>query len=139
MFQIVIAEDNPTDVYLLREALTLHSIGCSINVFPTGDKLMRYLDEAGCTDGPPCPDLVILDWHLPFGDGVSIIKKVVEHRICEETPVVVLTSSASPKDKQEALRAGADDYIQKPSGLAEFLDIGRVVRSYVDKKAASNN
>lgn len=65
------------------------------------------------------PDLVLLDWALPNGEGIELCR-----RLREQTPgthVVFLTANDADESKAEALRAGAADYITKPFGLNDFV------------------
>ena len=64
------------------------------------------------------PDLVVLDLGLPDADGITYLKEVRRHF---SLPVIVLSARSNEHDKVEALDAGANDYVTKPFGAAEFL------------------
>jgi len=64
------------------------------------------------------PDLVILDLGLPDADGKSVIAQV---RAFSQVPIVVLSARDQEREKVEALDLGADDYVEKPFGIAELL------------------
>ena len=64
------------------------------------------------------PDLIVLDLGLPDGDGLTVLKNVRQDSL---TPVIILSARFDEKDKVEALDMGANDYITKPFGSAEFL------------------
>lgn len=64
------------------------------------------------------PDLIILDLGLPDADGLTFLNEVRKHLV---TPVIVLSARTNENDKVEALDAGANDYVTKPFGAAEFL------------------
>ena len=64
------------------------------------------------------PDLVILDLGLPDGDGTEVLKYI---RAASPVPVIVLSARSDESDKVLALDMGANDYITKPFGSAEFL------------------
>lgn len=128
MYDILVAEDSKSDVYLLEEALREHDLSCQLHVVADGTELMRFLDSIGREDGSPCPKLVILDWYLPLGGGPELVASVSRHSACADLPVLVLSSSASAKDREQALRSGAHEYLQKPTGLDEFLTIGGIIR-----------
>ena len=63
-------------------------------------------------------DLVILDLGLPDGDGVELIRAL---RVSSRVPIIVLSARTAEADKVRALDAGADDYVEKPFGIAELL------------------
>jgi two-component system KDP operon response regulator KdpE len=64
------------------------------------------------------PDLIILDLGLPDADGKKVIAQV---RTFSRVPIVVLSARGSEGEKVEALDMGADDYVEKPFGIAELL------------------
>lgn len=64
------------------------------------------------------PDLVVLDLGLPDEDGTVFVRDIREH---SAVPIIVLSARNSEEDKVEALDYGANDYVTKPFGSAEFL------------------
>lgn len=64
------------------------------------------------------PDLVVLDLGLPDGDGMSLLEYI---RAASPVPVIVLSARNGETDKVSALDAGANDYVTKPFGPAEFM------------------
>jgi DNA-binding response OmpR family regulator len=64
------------------------------------------------------PDIVVLDVGLPEMDGWTVLERIRE---MSEVPVLMLTSHGHESDKVRGLRAGADDYVTKPFGNAEFV------------------
>ena len=64
------------------------------------------------------PDIVILDVGLPEMDGWTVLARIRE---LSEVPVLMLTSRGQESDKVRGLRGGADDYLTKPFGTAEFI------------------
>jgi DNA-binding response OmpR family regulator len=64
------------------------------------------------------PDIVVLDVGLPEMDGWTVLERIRE---LSEVPVLMLTSHGREADKVRGLRAGADDYLTKPFGTAEFV------------------
>jgi DNA-binding response OmpR family regulator len=64
------------------------------------------------------PDIVILDVGLPEMDGWTVLARIRE---LSEVPVLMLTSHGHESDKVRGLRGGADDYLTKPFGTAEFI------------------
>lgn len=64
-------------------------------------------------------DLVVLDWMLPDGDGVEVLRRVRERGV--RTPVLMLTARGSVHDRVAGLNSGADDYLPKPFAFAELV------------------
>jgi CheY-like chemotaxis protein len=82
----------------------------------------------------PCPDLILLDLNLPRASGFELIILFRKHPLCIETPVIVLTSSDAPKDRQRAAELGAVRYFRKPSDLVDFLKLGAVLREVTEER-----
>jgi two-component system, chemotaxis family, response regulator Rcp1 len=122
---ILLAEDNPADVYLIREALKEHGVDCPIQTASDGREVLTLIDTAG-----PAwhPDLIILDLNLPRHDGIELLQKLRSTVGLNGVPVVVLTSSDSPKDRATATELGATRYLSKPSNLEHFLELGAVFK-----------
>lgn len=72
-------------------------------------------DYAAATDY----DGIILDIMMPVMDGLTVLKKLREKKIC--TPVILLTAKSEVENRIEGLDAGADDYLPKPFVMAELL------------------
>jgi CheY-like chemotaxis protein len=80
------------------------------------------------------PDLIILDLNLPRHGGLEILSFIRDRENLAMIPVVILTSSDSPKDTRSAAHSGATEYIRKPSSLDDFLKIGAVFRTLLYPK-----
>jgi chemotaxis family two-component system response regulator Rcp1 len=131
-YQILIAEDNPADLYLLKEALRTHEVPCSIHSVASADEFLNYAREACDTGPPPAPDLVVLDWMLPKGNGPQLIRGIRETERCADAPILVLTSFMSDTDRATAMAAGANLILQKPTHLDDFIQIGGVLKQFLE-------
>jgi two-component system phosphate regulon response regulator PhoB len=69
----------------------------------------------------PYPDLILLDWMMPGGTGVQLAKKLKQHDIAKDIPVIMLTARSEEDDKIRGLEAGADDYVTKPFSPKELV------------------
>ena len=63
--RIVLAEDNPADVGLVRAALREHEVDCELRVLSDGEQLVAFISGLDHNTKHPCPDLLLLDMHLP--------------------------------------------------------------------------
>lgn len=131
MAQIFVAEDNPADVYLLDQALRESRIDFHMEVASDGNQALSYFRREGRFANAPDPSLILLDLNLPLYDGVELLDCIRSDERLKGVPVVVLTSSDSPKDRRTALDRGANHYIRKPSTLAEFMAIGVQLRELI--------
>jgi CheY-like chemotaxis protein len=133
---ILLAEDNPADVYLIREAIAKYR---SLNeldliVATDGEQAIDFILRRGRFVGAGRPDLIILDLNLPKSDGVDVLRCVRAQSDLRNVPVVILTSSDSPNDRTATESLGADSFITKPSDLDAFLALGGMLLSYVERK-----
>jgi CheY-like chemotaxis protein len=134
--RILLAEDNPADVYLIREALHEHGVECSVHVASDGKEVLSLITG----EVPVVPEefaLIILDLNLPRHDGIEILERLRESARMSHVPVVVLTSSDSPQDRLVATHLGARRYLRKPSSLEQFLDLGSVFKELLTHKHAT--
>ena len=111
--RVLVVEDNPADVRLLREALGAGRIAVEIDVAGDGEQaveiLMRSVDEAQAR-----PDLVLLDLNLPRMTGTEVLAEVKSHPALRRTPIIVLSGSAAEQDVQAAYDLHANAYLRKP-------------------------
>lgn len=135
---ILLAEDNAGDVLLVCEALKQHGISHAIEILSDGDQAIRFIEGLDRDSKSPCPELFLLDMHLPKKDGNSILRQLRASERCGQTPVVILTSSDSPRDYENATRHAALHYFRKPSTLDKFMELGGVVKSILAQAGTRN-
>lgn len=127
MPKILVAEDNPADVYLIRAALQEHGIDLPLQVAADGREVLQIIYQLENTAESQL-NLIILDLNLPRHDGIEILQRLRGSERLGRVPVVVLTSSDSPRDRILASELGAASYLRKPSSLEQFLGLGAVFK-----------
>jgi len=132
--RILVAEDNPGDVELVKEALREYEVECELHVARDGGEAQRYIERLGKYADAPRPDLLLLDLNLPKANGFELFQLFRAHELCAGTPVIIMTSSSAPRDRERAAALGAARYFCKPCELTEFLKLGFVVRELVQEK-----
>ena len=125
---ILLAEDNPADQRLIAEALKRHHLNPRLQVVENGEAALSAAKEAG-HDDKPCPDVFILDLHMPRVDGLDVLREFRANEHCQHTPVIVFTSSVSPVIRTSVESFNGVRIISKPTDLDEFLAFGAVVKS----------
>ena len=131
--EILLAEDNPADVYLIREALKRHGVQHALQVVPDGQEVLAIISDEAVHP----MDLIILDLNLPRHDGIEILERLRGVPALSHIPVVVLTSSDSPRDRQVAIDLGATQFLRKPSSLEQFLSLGAVFKELLPRAEAA--
>jgi len=123
--RLLVIEDNPADVDLLRRALASAGLDCHLTVIDDGGDAMQFLRN----DGPAAtPDLAIVDVNLPKHSGFEIIERMSANPQFAGVPVVILSSSSSQRDRAQMEKFRVKRYIVKPAGLDEFMAIGWQIR-----------
>ena len=135
--RILVAEDNPADVYLLREAFSLEGQDVDLLVVTDGEQALEFVQRQGQFSNAAIPDLIVLDLNLPKSDGSDVLRCIRETEAYAGIPVVVLTSSDSPRDRKTIESLGASSFITKPSDLDSFLALGRTLIGFVTQPEAS--
>jgi len=120
-------------VGLVREALREHKVHCDLHVISDGEQVVSFIDRLDFDSRLPCPDLLLLDLYLPRRDGNEVLKHLRASERCAKTPVVVLTSSDSPRDYETAEKNAALHYFRKPSSLAQFLELGTIIKDVISR------
>lgn len=138
MCSILLAEDNPADIYLIREALREHGVDSPISVASDGRRVLELIAKAEPAETQHLR-LIILDLNLPLHDGIEILQELRKSAALAAVPVVVLTSSDSPRDRIVASEFGATRYLRKPSNLEQFLELGAVFRDLLASSNQSSN
>jgi CheY-like chemotaxis protein len=130
---VLLVEDNPDHVELVRRSFQQHRVANAIVDVPDGETALDYLLRRGQYADPgrsPRPHVVLLDLRLPRVDGLEILKKVKEHAELRQTPVVILTSSESEKDIAAAYQYRANSYLVKPLDFTKFTQLMQDLGAY---------
>ena len=129
MVHILLAEDNPGDVLLIREALKSGGFDFDLIVQADGERMLDYIDKIDSGE-KLCPDVVLLDLNLPKRNGGLLLARMRSSKRCGHVPVIVVTSSDSKKDRDMAERLGASDYFRKANDFDEFMLLGAIVKRH---------
>ena len=125
--RILLAEDCSPDAYLFEESLRRTGMIVEIDHCSDGEQCLRKIDSYSPTSPP---DLCVIDLHLPHVDGLKLVEAIRANPWFVHTPLIVLTSSSSIKDKNVCLDLGANAFISKPNNVDDFISvIASTVRS----------
>ena len=124
---VLIAEDNPADARLIREALQHHGITAELVIQQDGEAMLEYVERIDAGEAP-CPDIILLDLNLPRKSGHTVLARLRESPSCGKIPVIVVTSSNAAIDRDLAAKFGASSYFRKPIDYDEFLLLGALVK-----------
>lgn len=129
--QILLAEDNPGDVLLVEQALRAHKILYQIHLASNGWEAESYLDRLDDSEDALSPDVFLLDLHLPKADGHELLFRFRSLKKCKTIPVVIVSGSNDPIDRERSTNLEATRYFRKPSNPEDFFQLGAVIKELV--------
>lgn len=121
--EILVVEDNPGDVRLMREAFQEVAVAHRLNAVETGGDALQFLRREGKYDRAPRPDLVLLDLMLPDVHGLEVLAAMKGDPALRRIPAVVFSSSRKREEVAQAYNLNANCYIAKPVELADFIRV----------------
>lgn len=111
--RVLVVEDNDKNLKLARDLLEF--AGFAVEVATTGEEAVAQAERS-------VPDLILMDLQLPGIDGHEALAQLRANPETREIPVVALTASAMPMDRERAISAGFDGFLEKPISVREFPD-----------------
>ena len=129
---VLLVEDNPDDVTLTEIAFKKGQVHNKLVVAVDGQEALDFLFCRGKHAGEDScekPALVLLDLKLPLVSGMDVLKAIRADARTSQIPVVILTSSMEDNDKTESCKLGANDFIRKPTGFSNFVEIIQQVKA----------
>jgi two-component system response regulator len=129
---ILIAEDDVDDRFMLKEAFEEIGAGQTLSFVEDGMELMDYLlrREKYLTRKNHLPSLILLDLNMPKKDGREAIHEIKNHQDLWHIPIVIFTTSKSQEDLQQAYKLGASCFIVKPVRFEGLLEIIRTFKKF---------
>jgi CheY-like chemotaxis protein len=118
---ILIVEDSPEDFEAISEALIRAGLAQNqILHFNNGMELSDFIKQSRKQRVPPRPAVILLDLNLPGPNGHAILTQIRNDEQLAPTPVVLFSTSSSPRDINLAYAKGANSYLIKPMSLDEM-------------------
>jgi chemotaxis family two-component system response regulator Rcp1 len=132
-FTILLVEDNPAEVQLVKLALAEINPDFSILAFNDGEEALRYLRMEHSHTDALRPDLIIMDVKLPKISGIDLLREIKSLDDLKRIPVVIFSSSIYERDIADAYAQYANSYIIKPVEYESFLTVFRFTIDYWSK------
>ena len=124
--QILMVDDNHSDVELLRQGLAAWDTPTNLTVIDDADKALAFLRGQRTTP----PDLVFLDWNLPRKDGGEFLGEMKNDTRLASIPVIVMSTSSHEMDIRRAYRLHANCYLTKPFDLDGYISKVKAVEEF---------
>jgi CheY-like chemotaxis protein len=130
LIEVLLVEDDPGDVLLIREALEDHEVRNRLSVVNDGVEAMAYLRRQGDYAEARRPDLVLLDLNLPRMNGAEVLEQVKTDPALSLIPVVILTTSEAEEDILRSYKLHANAYVTKPVDYDRFTQTVRKIEEF---------
>ena len=120
-------EDDRTDAFVIKQVLQVCGLANNVRLARDGQEALQYLQSLGGDEAAPKPALILLDLNVPKIPGIEILRHL-RNGPWRSTPVVIVTSSISERDRTAAETLGAEAYFQKPNDLAAYMELSHVIK-----------
>jgi CheY-like chemotaxis protein len=130
---ILLVDDNPHDVVLIRLAFRRVGIIDTIQLVKDGTEAMRYINGEGVYVDRhqfPIPTLVLLDLKMPQTSGFDVLQWIREQPGLANVIVVVMSGSRNDQDIERAYALGANSYLTKPTRFEEMVKMMETLKDY---------
>ena len=128
--EVLLVEDNPGDIRLIKEALNDAKIHVHITVAHDGVEALTLLRREGNYSSAPVPDLVLLDLNLPRMGGHDVLRAIKQDQHLRRIPVVIVTSSKADQDIAASYDLHANCFVTKPVDLDQFFNVVQAIREF---------
>jgi chemotaxis family two-component system response regulator Rcp1 len=132
---ILHVEDDDASAYLFQHALVEAKLNPRVFRVTKGDDALAFLMKESPYASALTPDVVILDLNLPGKDGLHVLGQARTQPHLDRVRFVVLTTSDDLRDREQALAAGADDYLIKASDFDAYVEAAKWVCGVLTKTA----
>jgi len=130
---MLIAEDNPDDVFMIKRALAKSGLPIKPRFFGDGQETLDYLFGKPPFDNRsiyPLPKLLLLDIKMPSKSGLEVLRDIRNSQPLKHLVAVMFSSSAESRDVVRAYDLGANAYVVKPSDCEDLIPIFRRLHEF---------
>jgi CheY-like chemotaxis protein len=120
---ILLADDNPDDVELMKCAFQRAGLSNPVHVVSNGQEAVEYLKGAieAKSSGYPIPLLISLDIRMPMLNGLEVLRWIKKQPELSEIPVLVVSQSEEPPKINRATHLGVNSYLVKPAHIDDLV------------------
>jgi DNA-binding response OmpR family regulator len=134
--RILVIEDNASDVFLLDRALKMQALRFELIHLISGGEALAFIRREGAYADAAAPNLILVDLNLSKYTGEDILREIRGAGHLGGVPVCAWSSSRSRRDEALLRDLGVTQFITKPSGLDQFMEIGKIIKDLLAKGRA---
>jgi chemotaxis family two-component system response regulator Rcp1 len=134
--RIVVIEDNVSDVFLLDRALKKQEIPFELIHLVDGGRALAFIHRQGAYAKAPVPNLILMDLNLAKYTGEDILREIRAEKHLAGVLVCAWSSSQARRDEVLLKELGVSQFITKPSGLDQFMEIGKIIKDQLSGSAS---
>ncbi len=127
---IMLVEDSAADVALAREIFKEGGLSFDLQVAGDGVEALEMLRKEGEHADKPLPDFILLDLNMPRMDGREFLSIVKADAKLKRIPVLIMSTSDSPRDVLTCYELQANAYIAKPLDIDDFISLVESIRDF---------
>jgi chemotaxis family two-component system response regulator Rcp1 len=127
--KILLVEDSPSDVRLIREVVKEAHIPIQLSLARDGVEALDYMRQTE-TGNTVRPDIILLDLNLPRKNGREVLAELKASVAFRQIPVLVMTSSQAEDDIRACYGLNANCYITKPINLSQYFQVVRAIENF---------
>jgi CheY-like chemotaxis protein len=128
--EILLVEDNPGDIRLIKEAFKDSKILNKFNVVMDGEQALAFLYRKGEYTDSPRPDIIFLDLNLPKMSGMEVLSEIKSDPELVMIPVVILTASTAEEIILKSYNLNANCFVTKPVDLDQFVGVVKTIEGF---------
>jgi DNA-binding response OmpR family regulator len=130
--RVLVIEDNSSDVFLLERAMNKQDLRFELVHLTNGAAALAFIRRQGAYADAAIPKLILVDLNLSKYSGEDILRAVRDAKHLAGVPVCVWSSSQSQRDRTMMMDLGVARFITKPSGLDQFMEIGKIIKELLE-------
>ena len=127
---ILLVEDNEGDILLTKEAFEDAKVLINLSVVKDGKAAIDFLNKEGIYSNVAMPEILLLDVNLPKKNGHEVLKYIKKSDTLKHIAVIMLTTSSSEKDINEAYQNYVNCFITKPVDINNFLEVVSKIENF---------
>lgn len=128
--KFLLVEDDDAHASLIMYAFKDHKITNEIDRLINGNEVIKYLRKEGEYKDKTLPGVILLDLNIPGKDGIEVLDEIKKDKDLRHIPVVVLTTSRSLMDRQNAYKQYVNSYLVKPVDFDDFHEMIKEMGTY---------